>query len=240
MNWNRKELFDQVSQRHGEAQADLVKPALISSGWKLFIAQYHADESQAIIGKLISHSSKDEYVEIVKLIFEQAAGTDKGREFALAQFQAEANMIACAQSLHSLADIFSQIIYFSLNLDKNLKNPIPQEKRYLFNINKAIANIPQFIKLHLELNHLLKSEQFEYLNAYVNTTKHQSLIPSTYSVSFVENIEPTHGLKIAEFEYNGNPYKAKWSKEFFETDFNYFEKSFVNIGNEINLNVKVS
>jgi hypothetical protein len=45
------------------------------------------------------HPSKDEYVEIVKLIFEQASGTGKGQEFASVLFQAEANMIAYAQSL---------------------------------------------------------------------------------------------------------------------------------------------
>lgn len=239
MNWNRKELFDQVLQRHGKAQADLLKPSLISFKWKLFIARYHADESKAIIGRLISHPSKDEYVEAIKLIFEQASGADKGREFALALFQSEAHMIAYAQSLHSLADILSQIIYYSLNLEKNLKKPIGEDIRSLKKVNKGIKDISQFNKLHLEVNNFLKSDKFRYLEAYVNTTKHRSLIPTIYSVDFVENIDPTHGLKIAGFKYNGNPYETKWAKEFIETDLKYIEETFVNIGNKINLSVKV-
>lgn len=240
MNWNLKELFDQVLQRHCKQQADLLKPSLISFMWKLFIAQYHADESKGLIRKLISHSSKEEYVEATKLILEQALGTDKGREFDLALFQAEAHMIAYAQSLHSLADILAQIIYYSLNLDKNLRKPIRERYRYLSTVNKAIKNIPQFNKLYLEVNSLLSSDKFSYLNSYVNTTKHRSLIPTTYSVDFVENIDPTHGLKIAEFKDNANLYKAKWAKEFIETDHQFIEEAFVNIGNKINLSVKVS
>jgi hypothetical protein len=240
MNWNRKELYDLVVKRHGQAQADLLMPSLISTVWKLSIAQYHAHEAQTIIGKLSSHSSKDEYVEIVKLIFEQAAGSKRGQEVALAKFQAEANIIACAQAVHSIADIFSQIIYLSLNLDKHLKKPIAENKRYLFTVNQGLTNIPLFTKLHLGLDDFLKSKQFRYLSAYVNTTKHRSLIPSTYSVSFAENVEPIHGLKISEFIYKNVLHNAKWSKEFFEDDINFFETSFASIGNEMNLCVNLS
>jgi hypothetical protein len=240
LNWNRKELYDLVVNRHGQAQADSLMPSLISTAWKLSISQYHADEAQNIIAKLSSHSSKEEYVEIVKLILEQAAGSDRGREVVLAKFQAEANMIACAQAVHSIADIFSQIVYLSLNLDKNLKKPIQENKRYLFTVNQGLINIPLFNKLHLKLNDFLTSKQFQYLNAYVNTTKHQSLIPSTISISFEENIKPIHGLKISEFLYKGVQNNAKWSKEFFEDDINFFATSFASIGNEINLNVNLS
>lgn len=240
MNWNLKELFDQVLQRHCKQQADLLKASLVSYIWKLFIAQYHAEESKAIIGKLISHPSKEGYVAATKLILEQASGTDKGREIDLALFQAEAHMIAYAQSLHSLADILSQIIYYSLKLDKHLKKQIDEKGRYLSKVSKAIKSLQQFNKLYLEVNHLLNSDKFNYLRAYVNTTKHRSLIPTTYSVDFVESITPTHGLKIAEFEYDGNSYKTKWAWEFIETDYKYFKEAFDNIGNIINLSVKVS
>ncbi|MEJ2010358.1 MAG: hypothetical protein P8Z30_19760 [Acidobacteriota bacterium] len=240
MNWNRKELYDLVVKRHGQPQADLLMPSLISTVWKLSIAQYHAHEAQTIIGKLSSHSSKDEYVEIVKLIFEQDAGSDRGREVTLAKFQAEAKIIACAQAVHSIADIFSQIIYLGLNLDKHLKKPILENNRYLMAVNQQLTNLPLFNKLQLKLNDFLTSKQFQYLSAYVNTTKHRSLIPSTYSISFAENIEPIHGLKISEFLYKGVLHKAKWSKEFFKDDINFFTTSFAGIGNEMNLCINLS
>lgn len=238
MNWNRKELFDQVLQKHGKAQADLLKPFLISFIWKLFISRYHAEESKAIIGELISQPVKDQYIESVKLILEQASGTDKGQKFALAQFQSEAHMIAYAQSLHSIADILSQIIYYSLNLDKNLKKPIKERTRYLGNVNEGIKC--KYNKLYLEVNHLLKSDKFRYLKAYVNTTKHRSLIFAKYYIDFVENIDPIYGLKIGEFRYDDKHYKAKWSREFMEDDYKFIEEAFFNIGNIINLSAKMS
>lgn len=240
MDWDRRKLFDLVRQRHGHSQAELLKPALISSVWKLFIAQYHADESKAILQRPIEHSTKEEYVEAAKLLFEQAAGTDKGREFALARFQAEANMIACAQSLHSLADIFSQVVYLSLNLDKNLNKPVPENKKYLFAVNKALSGLPRFSTLHRKINKLLKSNQFDYLGAYVNTTKHRSLIPADYSISFEKITEPMHGLKISGFEYKGNKYSSRWAKELLEDDLHFIRDCFANIGNEINSSVNLS
>jgi hypothetical protein len=132
-----------------------------------------------------------------------------------------------------MADILSQIIYLGLNLDK--KSSIPQKKRSFSNVKKALKTLSQSTKLYSEMNDFSKSEKFKYLSAYVNTTKHRSLIPTTYSVSF---IEPTHGLKITEFKYNNHTYKAKWSKEFIGTDRKFIEEALVNIGNEINLSIE--
>ena len=233
MNEHYNKILNQVSQIHDEKQAELLKPILISFVWKFYIAQYHADESKDIILRLISQPSKEEYIEVVKLIFENASGSDKGKQFRIAIFKAEANMIAYAQSIHSLGDIFAQIIYISLNLDQRLKKPIPLQLRTISKINETITNIPEYRRLHSELNSFLKSGQFKYLNAYVNTTKHRSLIPVNYSVSFTERIEPIHGLKIEGFSYNNDTFKTKYSNELIEDNLKYFEETYKNIQNEL-------
>lgn len=240
MSISFKSLLIQVSQKHNDTKIEILEPIINSFVWKFFIANYHATESKNIILKLISKSSKKGYVEIAKLIFEGAAGTDKGKQFGIAVFKAEANMIAYAQSIHSLADIYSQIIYVSLNLDKKLEKPIPQMHRSIIKINKAISNIPEFTKLHSELNCFLTSNQFEYLNAYVNTTKHRSLIPVKYSVFFEKKIEPTHCFEIERFNYNGSTYKSKYSKEFIEADLIFLEEAFSNIQGELCKSVIIS
>jgi len=224
----------QVSQKQGDTQIEILKPFINSFVWKSFIAKYHSEELKDLIRKEISQTSTEEYVEIVKLIFESVAGTEKGNQFDVAVFKAEAHLIAFAQSIHSLGDIFAQIIYTSLNLDTKLKKPIQLKLRTISKINECISNIHECRKLHSELNCFLKSDQFKYINAYVNTTKHRSLIPANYSVSFSERIKPMHGFKIAKFSYNDYSFEPKFSNEIIEDTLVYFEKSYNTILTELN------
>ena len=128
--------------------------------------------------------------------------------------------------MHSLCDIFAQIIYTSLNLDTKLKKPISPKLKTISKINECISNIHEYRKLHLKLNCFIKSDQFKYLYAYVNTTKHRSLIPANYSVSFSEKIKPMHGLIIAKFSYNDYSFEPKFANELIEEVSVYFERSF--------------
>jgi hypothetical protein len=233
MSISFKSLLMQVSQKHGDTQIVTLKPIINSFIWKSFIAKYHSEELKDIIRQEISQTSTEEYVEIVKLIFESAAGTEKGNQFNVAVFKAEAHLIAFAQSIHSLCDIFAQIIYTSLNLDAKLNRPIQLKLRTISRINECISNIDEYRKLHSELNCFIESDQFKYLNAYVNTTKHRSLIPVNYSVSFSEKIKPMHGLKIAKFSYNDYSFDPKFSNELIEEASVYLEKSFNTILSEL-------
>jgi hypothetical protein len=234
MSISFKSLLIQVSQKHDDTQIEILKPIINSFVWKFFIAKYHSEELKDLIIKEIPQSSSKEYVEIVKLILESATGTEKGKQFNVAIFKAEAHLIAFAQSIHSLADIFAQIIYTSLNLDAKLKKPIQLKLRTISKINESISNLSEYRKLHSELNCFLKSDQFKYINAYVNTTKHRSLIPVNYSVSFIESIKPIHGLKIAKFTYNDYSFEPKFSNELIEETLVYFEKSYNSILAELN------
>jgi hypothetical protein len=233
--WNQKELYDLVKQKYGQTHAIPLKSALISIEFKLYIAKYHADESNKIIHQVISSLPKENHISIVKLIFDQATHTKIGKNFSSALFKAEANIIAHAQALHSLADIFSQVIYVSLNLDKNINKQIPESSRSLYNVNKALKKLPQFFELNDNLEIYLNSAQFKYLNAYVNTTKHRSLIPVAYSISFNQNdIEPMHGLRISGFEYNDEIFPSKWTIELLGDDYAFIENSLLKIGHIIN------
>ena len=240
MNWHTKELLDRVLQRHGAAQMALLEPALSSFAWKLFIAQYHAEESRTAIARRIASPSDREYVEIIRLILQQAAGAEEGASFALAQFQAEAHMIAYAQSLHSLADILSQVIYYSLNLDKYPSTSIEQRRRNLHAVSRSLDTLSRFKELYESIEELRTSSQFQYLNAYVNTTKHRSLVAAKYSVSLQTDAEPFHGFKLSEFEYEGSEYPPKYSNELFDDDFSFIRDSFIEIGNKVNRGVSVS
>lgn len=240
MDWNRKELFELVKKSHGIQQADLMKPALVAVNAKTAIVDYHVEEFKKIISIIFTESETDNYIQAVRLIFEQASGTDAGFDFALAQFKAEANLIAFAQALHSLADIFGQIIFNALDLNNILKKKLQKNLLYLQRVADAIKNHDHLKDLSLSVADLLESKQYSYLKAYVNTTKHRCLISANYSVDFKVEIEPIHGMKIPKFNYNCSEYPSKWSDDFVNNDRKFLISKFVEIGIQLNEILKKS
>ena len=230
MTWHLNELRELVKRRHGDSVATALNPSLNAVALKIAFAKYHADETLANINELLSGTSQDEPTELVKLIFEQATDSDRGKKFRKAQFKAEANIIAFAQSLHSVADIFSQIIFFSLNLQNFSGLKLPKNRLYLGSMVKELERIGQCNSLTSSLNKLLDSDEFDYLNAFVNTTKHISLINSRYTLSFVEEAELCHGMRISEFKYKTKHYVKKWSDKFLGDDFKFLNTAIVESG----------
>ena len=230
MTWNLEELRELASSCLGKSIVSNLNPSLNSIVLKIAFAKYHADETQSIIDELISEAKKDEPTKIAKLILEQATDSEAGKKFRLAQFRAEANIIAFAQTLHSTADVLSQIIFISLNLSNNQNFKIKQDRLYLGNLTNELIRIGEYSTLTSSLEKLLNSNEFEYLSAFVNTTKHICLINSRYSLSFVEESDPCHGMRIADFAYKGKRFEKKWSEIFLGEDFKFLNTSIVESG----------
>ncbi|RII31239.1 MAG: hypothetical protein CXR30_00015 [Geobacter sp.] len=228
MTWNMKALADFVEKDQGKPQRTIAAETLFSLMWKLNIVRYHSDKSKEAISDL----QEIDPTEIIGLIFEQATGSEKGKEFFKMQFASEANLIACAQSLHSMSDILGQVVYVSLNLDKALPKPINQRRRYLGVINDEMKKAALAPELTAKIDKFLSSKQFVFVSDYVNVTKHRSLVPAAYSVSFAE--KSLHGLKLSAFRYDEREYEATWSNDFLDSDVKSLLEMIVEIGNEIN------
>lgn len=228
MTWNMKALADFVEKNQGKVEGSIAAETLVSLMWKLNIVRYHSDKSK----EAISNLKEIDPSEIVGLIFEQASGSEKGRDFFKMQFSSEANLIACAQSLHSMADILGQVIYLALNLDRALPKPINQRSRYLGVINEEMKKTDIAPKLTATVEKFLCSNEFRFVSDYVNVTKHRSLVPATYSVSCTEM--PLHGLKMSAFKYKDREYEARWSNDLLDRDVKVILEMIIEIGEEIN------
>lgn len=227
-----KALVDFANTTLGKAKGDLLSNVLVSLMWKLNMSRYHADESKEAIKKMLGNPKEVDPAEIVDLIFEQAGGSEKGNEFFKMQFASEAHLIACAQSLHSMGDIFGQVVYLSLDLDNVLPKPIPARRQYLGVINDSLKNEGVAPRITEKIEELLISDEYCYLNDFVNVTKHISLVPARYSVAFGQ--EAVHGLQISRFSRNGNNYDTKWSDDFLDKDVINIQKKFVEAGVVVN------
>ena len=229
MRWNIGEFYQLVQHKLPPSSVSSLEPPLRSIRWKFDLCRYHIHEANRILSETFTRPKEEQHIEAIGKLFMEATNTDEGHEFLVARFCAEAHAIACAQSLHSTADILAQVLCISLNLDRHFKK---KERRYLRTVVDRMREHTIAPSVVAAADHFLRSDEFRYLKAYVNTTKHISLIGSNYSIHVVPG-EEQHGLKINAFSHNGANWPQKWLTDFIVTDLEQLSNMFGAIGIEL-------
>jgi hypothetical protein len=163
--WNLQELRTLIKNVHGDEQLSKASSHISSVDWKLRFASYHSyTASNAFVS--VFDTEEDEPVSVIKMVLSTGEEATKYHE---AKFIYEANVIACAQAMHSVADIVSHVILDALNIDGLDENYLD-----LKTIQKHVSNV----KLKEKIVRVLGLTSFRYLQDFVNTTKHVSLVES--------------------------------------------------------------
>jgi hypothetical protein len=156
-------------------------------------------------------------------------GTDESlRLFAAYRF-AEAHTIAFAQSLHSTADMMAQVLCIGLRLNRLFK---PQENQYLNVVVDRMRQHGVAPSVVTAVTSFLKSNEFLYLRAYVNTTKHISLVPASHTYRLVPGQDQLL-VMINAFKYRNENWPEKSLADFIEVDFERLSTMFDAIGIEL-------
>jgi len=230
---------------HGKFYADQLHEPLQSFHLKNMMSYYHADEYQRILREMLTSTSvvnEDDCdsVAMAKIIIFGASVGNKGSYLSLAQFKAEAHIISSAQAIHSLCDILAFIIYFAFRLD-SYANPPAENRINLHSINKVLTNNSLYTLTQKSLDDILTSFEFEYLVAYINTSKHKSLVPSSLFASFRANQKS--GMRIKKFSYkdfqgNLKHFDHKPSQDFLLVDNENLKNKLLKVGNTLNYYLK--
>ena len=187
-SWNLQELRTLVQDKHGDNQLAILKPHLDSVDWKLRIASFHSYAYSETFSSFFDEAI-DGRVAAIGFILSNGEEADRFRE---AKLVAEANIIVCAQSTHSVSDILSYVIVHALKL-----GGVDEQRMTLSEINSAL---PSGI-LQDRVRGLLGRKEYRYLLDFVNKTKHVSLVFSQYSVNLISQNCNDHGLKFGSFSY---------------------------------------
>lgn len=204
-----------------------VDSTLLSITWKVNMCKFHIEEYQKVMNRT-ANVNVPPIVDVVGKILKRSTDSETMKEFWESIFISEAHIIAYAQSLHSLADIYAHLIVCVMDLRSKFKNP---KHISLLSVYKVISNQNNAKVIVEKIEHLQQSIEFKYLNAFVNTTKHRSLVPVNYSVNFNEE---NFGLKFKEFKYDQNEFLSKWANEFTGIEFKKTLGMFIEIGIEMN------
>lgn len=241
MKWKLKELEDAVRNAHGDQYADAIHEPLQSFAWKSDMAYFHACEAEQILKEAVTatpgiNDHDRPSIATSKAVVFAAAPGEAGQHLRLAKFKAEAHIIASAQALHSLSDIVCHVVYWAYRLDTGPNAP-EINRLNLHSTLRTLTTLRKYATTESLIRAVVDAPEFTYLAAYVNTTKHKSLVSSTMSASFIP--EDRGGMRIKSFSYrdqvgNSHHFDSKWAYDFLFQENQSVRLKLVAVGNSLN------
>jgi hypothetical protein len=211
-SWNITEFRGLIKNHLSQDKIEKLNSSLKAIIWKINICKYHVEEYRETMKQTFSDDLPP-VVQAVGKVLHQAARTTEGKLFDEACFKAEAHIISFAQSLHSIADILAHVLLYSFKLDSSIKNERDINLYKVCDMLKRGDIEPRMVE---KLENCQFSNEFRYLNGFVNVAKHRSLVPSNYSVDFFKE---QYDIQIQGFDYNEKNYPIKWAHDFTARDF---------------------
>lgn len=230
--WYPRNFLELARRLLDSADFSALGRCISSVSWKLAVAEYHVCQALEAIPKSLP-DVVDQRHAAAEFALLDMMGAREAEPFARAQFICEAHAIAAAQSLHSVPDILSHIVYLSLGPGPG-QGPLPVDQRHLYKVLKIVENSKVAPKVADALSRLAASEAFRYLRAYVNTTKHVSLLDRAFGVT-LRQVEPErYGLTILSFRYEFRgiveEWPSKWMDDFLRDSVSFVSGSAIEIG----------
>ena len=185
--WNFSELR-KLCKEEGIPDTKIYQNSL---DWRWKRADYHAD----MASKVWSDLFKESFSFVDQRCYE-------------AIFSYEAQLEACVQALHSLADILAQIINVVV-LGSRLQEHCVSIKG-LVKIMEKEGIAPDVAK---STRQLLDDKLFNYIEAFCNTIKHRRLIKTDFRAEYGENARNESGLRFEQFIFKGNTYPQTWGSD---------------------------
>jgi len=197
-SWSLKDLRDYINREHNKDQSLLDRVSSIDRGIDIF--RYHFSTARDSLTDFFDPDEKAH-----KQHFERVLGVSEDQEeFQIAKIANEANTIAAIYTVRSVFDLFSQLVR-GLLLEEKLREDVCNIYRVRDHLEEG--------GLRTAIEHLLESEGFRYINAFVNVTKHRSLVKYGSWIDFVND---KAGVKFSAFEYRNELFPELWSGEILE------------------------
>ncbi|WP_458129817.1 hypothetical protein [Pseudomonas sp. Z2-11] len=159
-------------------------------------------------------------------------------EFSYLMLKIRGNVTAFVQSLHAVADTCSHMLYYSLELDK-LPRPLKERDIYAKKVLKLLeqqrdAGHSEYDNLCRFFREITTGDDYKYLDALTNTSKHRSIVRSELNEDATGKREEKWILFLESFWYAGELFEKSNAREFMRKEHDRIQHLTVNIGVELN------
>lgn len=218
-----------VTAVFGAAQWKKTHPSVRSMTDRPQFCRYHYHEALGMMNEYIESKLKETGLWGVYKDYD---------EFSYLMLKIRANITAFVQSLHAVADTCSHMLYYSLTLDK-LPRPLKERDIYAKEVLKLLeqqrdAGRSEYDKLCGLFREITTGDDYKYLNALTNTSKHRSIVRSELNEDATGKREEKWILFLESFWYAGELFEKTNAREFMQKEHDRIQHLTVNIGVELN------
>lgn len=233
LHWDTGLTGELVTAVFGAAQWKKAHPSVRSQGDRSEFCRYHYHEALGMMNEYIESKLKEAGLWGVYENYE---------EFSRLMLKIRANIVAFVQSLHAVADTCSHMLYYSLALDKL---PRPPKERYIY-ANEVLklleqqrdAGHPEYDKLCRLFREITTGDDYKYLTALTNTSKHRSVVRPELNEDVTGRRKEKWILFLESFWYAGKLFEKANAREFMQKEHDRIQPLIVNIGMELNETLK--
>jgi hypothetical protein len=227
--WDSGLTGDLVTAVFGAAQWKQTHPAVRSMTDRPEFCRYHYHEALDMMNEYIKSNLEKTGLWGVYKDYD---------EFSYLMLKIRANIVAFVQSLHAIADTCSHMLYYSLALDKL---PKPLKERDI-DANKVLtlleqqrdAGRPEYDKLCRLFREITTGDDYKYLNALSNTSKHRNIVRAELNEDATGRREDKWILFLESFWYAGELFEKTNAREFMRKEHDRIQPLSVDIGVELN------
>jgi hypothetical protein len=230
MNWNLIALHQNVERLYGKEQKELVIESANSIIERQDYARFHFHEAVNTFNGYFEN--RKSLKEAVSLVFSK--DSSESEDFEIIKLKTQAHIFGFMQSLHSVSDILSHVIFYSIGFNLTHTTSIPVNH---LSIN-TLVNFLEKANIYPDLTSLLKEiiehSEYKYLADVVNHSKHRSIIKPFFNVNLKKPEGEHHEIKFRNFSFKGALYSQRLVFDFMEPEYDRQSKLIIDIGNKIN------
>lgn len=227
--WNIKLTGEMVAEIFGVPQWKKAQSSVRSMTDRPQFGRYHYHEALGMMSEYVDSRLKEVGLWGIYEDYE---------EFSDLMLKIRANITAFVQSLHSVADTCSHMLYYSLALDKNDK-PLSEREICANSVlrclkQKCKSESGVYEKLEKLFRELTTGDDYTYLAALSNTAKHRSIVRSELNEDATGKREEKWILFLESFSYAGKKYRKTNARVFMQKEHDRIQHLTVKIGVELN------
>jgi hypothetical protein len=227
-SWDLEETRQLVERQHGRPQLWLLNPCLDSLNERAVYSSYRFIEYKRLLRESID--SKLSKKDLFELTFRPEAKDQN--ELAVQLYRVRANIVACLQSLHCLADTLAHAIYYSSGLNLSPRTALRERDISNKKVIAALSPLPKFSTVQSILQQVADSAEFKYLSAIVNHSKHRSIIKPVVAVDF--RTDAPYAIEFSAFTYAGEDYEMRDVKKVLEPTYSILSSKMAECGIALN------
>lgn len=232
LTWDVAETRRLLQDRYGKAQLELARPVLRAVSSRLRHVEIHYQELKATLATHV-----DEPLESGESMFDLIFPTGKGDTESKGEFfeVCEANLFACMQALHAVADNMAHALFYSFGWNHEGK-----PTKLKINLDSISSRLEQLGKSRPELQEMSASLQelriepnFKRLNAATNYIKHHGGLQTILNWNL--KIENQYQFQMTSFTQNNVDYPKFEVLPFLQNAHAAMSKAVVGTGRALNV-----